>query len=844
MMRRVCLLLMLLLIPFTLTSAQGGLNTFVNYFVVTENTDSVTLDVYFNIVDAGGRVFEGADVETVNVQLDDGSQYTANVVQPENPFYISLVLDASGSMTSANPAMRAAAISAVDGAPELAQFAVVSFSERNNINLIQGFSPDPEQTKVSIDTVRSIENGGTCLYDATMRALELVASQPQGRRAIILFTDGVDETAQGQACSVNTLQNIIEVATNPGLQIPIYVVGMQGRGGTQINEAELRSIADSTGGLAAFGDSTQLDSMFEIMMTALNNQWLAQAEIYPPAGVRRATITPVFESGVNAFSTSIEFVVSRNFIPPLEIFFGSITYDEARDTTNVEIIANGAGRASQLKVEILDLESNLTVRSFNVNGVPDSIQIPGDGLEPDGEYAIIITGLNEGGSVISEGFGNSFVYQGIGEQEILLSIVRTEFINDETQLQVALTTQGRDRVSALDVSIIDRETNTAVPGTTQQTSGAPSSINMPLTNLLPGREYIVSITPRDLNNELVPSANAQQSFVTRPAPQLTMVVDGVNHTPGTTEVSVDLIITNGGSVNSLRVSASSNQGGTRVVDPFIVEGAPSTIVIPTDRMPGNQEYTIQIMPLDESGNPMLPQPLITEFLYSPPGKGMMEKLSDFASSPIILGILVAVAVFLLYWFYNQRKQKNAKPAEGNLNYLKFSKTQVGRIENNMGSGRRMTSSPADSNKTRIDQRPIPGMMPQQQQRNNPTVQRQPPAQLDILQANTQMPQRMVQITAPRFYIGREGRDLNFDNDTSVSRNHLEITFSSTTGSYQVKDLGSSYGTKVNGRPIAKDQFETIPSTQPVTIELGSSVVIRFTVLQNQIGRDLDSNWQP
>ncbi|PJF21022.1 MAG: hypothetical protein CUN56_13200 [Phototrophicales bacterium] len=796
--------------------------------------------MYFNIVDAGGRVFEGAEVETVNIQLDDGSQYVANVIQPENPFYIAIVLDASGSMTSANPAMRAAAIAAVDDAPELAQFAVLSFSERENINLIQGFSPDPEQTKVSIDSVRSIENGGTCLYDATMRALELVASQPQGRRAVILFTDGVDETARGEPCSVNTLENIIEVASNPGLQIPIYVVGMRGRGGTQINEGELRLIADSTGGLAAFGDSSQLNTMFDIMMTALNNQWLAQAEIYPPAGVRRAIITPVFESGVNAFATTIEFVVSRNFIPPLEIFFGSITYDETRDITSVEIIANGADRASQLRVEIIDTERNLTVSSFNVPGVPEKIEIPGDGLEPDGEYAVSITGLNDGGQPVSQPFVNAFVYRGLGEQPIQVNIIRVELSEDESMLEVTLATQGRDRISGLFVSIVDEQTNTAV-GDPLQTSSAPTAVNVPLTNLQPGKEYRVEITPIDLTGQLITDAITQRQFVTSPPLLPTVILDGVNHTPGTTEVSIDLLITNPQLIGSMRVSGTSKQGGTRVFDPIIIDGAQSSINIPTDRMSKDQEYIITINILDDDGNP-LAQPIIAEFLYSPPGKSIFERIGEFVASPIVLGVLVAIALFLVFWFYNQRKQKQAQPAEGNLNYIKFSKTQLAQLENNMGSGRRMINNPADSNKTRIEQRPPTGAPPMPQ-RNNPTVQRQPPAQLEILQANTQMPQRMVQITTPRFIIGREGRDLNFDNDPSVSRQHLEISFSSAHGAYQIKDLGSTFGTKVNGRPLMPDHPEILSSTQVITIELGKSAVVRFRVLHTQPGQDLSSNWE-
>ena len=42
---------------------------------------------------------------------------------------------------------------------------------------------------------------GTCLYDAAYQAVEMASTTPPGRRAVVLFTDGKDETASGEQCS-------------------------------------------------------------------------------------------------------------------------------------------------------------------------------------------------------------------------------------------------------------------------------------------------------------------------------------------------------------------------------------------------------------------------------------------------------------------------------------------------------------------------------------------------------------------------------------------------------------------------------------------------------------------
>ena len=78
-----------------------------------------------------------------------------------------------------------------------------------------------------------------------------------------------------------------------------------------------------------------------------------------------------------------------------------------------------------------------------------------------------------------------------------------------------------------------------------------------------------------------------------------------------------------------------------------------------------------------------------------------------------------------------------------------------------------------------------------------------------------------------YVIGREGADLAV-NDGKVSRRHAEIGLYGP-GAFIVRDLASTNGTRVNGRPVTDRQ----KLKNGDLIEVGDTG-IRFTVLENAI----------
>lgn len=127
---------------------------------------------------------------------------------------ILLLLDASGSMTgalkTASPKMAALQILAAL-APE-DQVALAAFDHK--YWGVAQFTKDRQAILKAFDEVEAF--GSTALHDALDHAAHDVASHGEGRRAIVVITDGVDTASQAKPEDV--------LARSQALDVPIYAV--------------------------------------------------------------------------------------------------------------------------------------------------------------------------------------------------------------------------------------------------------------------------------------------------------------------------------------------------------------------------------------------------------------------------------------------------------------------------------------------------------------------------------------------------------------------------------------------------------------------------------------------
>jgi len=125
----------------------------------------------------------------------------------EEPVTIALMMDASGSTETQLPRIQNEAIRFVNLLHPDDSVAILSFAE--DVNLLEDFSIDRDRNAYGIKETRP--GGWTVLYEAVWLGLEEVLKPVQERKALVLFTDGVD-TASRKASRKETIELAKETA--------------------------------------------------------------------------------------------------------------------------------------------------------------------------------------------------------------------------------------------------------------------------------------------------------------------------------------------------------------------------------------------------------------------------------------------------------------------------------------------------------------------------------------------------------------------------------------------------------------------------------------------------------
>jgi VWFA-related protein len=207
-----------------------------------------------------------------------------STTNPEAPIAICLAIDVSGSMVG-QPLQdaKSAAKTFVDSLGSQDQACVIAFSDQVNLDT-GAFNPAKEANLTSdknllknlIDTLQADTKPGTPLYDAALKSIKIVAMQPPGTRAVILFTDGKDEkldqaTNQAGPGSISTAERPIAAAKEA--HIPVFTIGL----GKEIDSRYLQRIAEETGGrYQETPASDKLTETFQNIGVQLKTQYLVK----------------------------------------------------------------------------------------------------------------------------------------------------------------------------------------------------------------------------------------------------------------------------------------------------------------------------------------------------------------------------------------------------------------------------------------------------------------------------------------------------------------------------------------------------------------------------------------
>lgn len=172
--------------------------------VLKIDTELVSIPV--KISDRKGRFIAGLTKENFQVSEDNVPQEIAYFSNEEQPFTVALVLDMSYSGAFKIAEIQQAAIAFVGQLREKDKIMVVSFD--GEVHLLTEPTNDRQILQRAIRSTK-ISPTGTSLYEAMDLVINERLKKIKGRKAIVLFTDGVDTTSR-RANDLNNLSDALE----------------------------------------------------------------------------------------------------------------------------------------------------------------------------------------------------------------------------------------------------------------------------------------------------------------------------------------------------------------------------------------------------------------------------------------------------------------------------------------------------------------------------------------------------------------------------------------------------------------------------------------------------------
>ena len=182
--------------------------------------DTALVTVPVTVMDRYGRYVPLLRRENFRVHENGVEQKIAYFATTDSPFSVVLLIDTSGSTQFRLDDIQKAAINFVGKLKETDSVMVMSFDDR--IEVMCKATTDRDVIRKAIRRTRT--GGGTRLYDAVQDILTKQLRTMTGRKAVVLFTDGVDTTSH--RASYDSTVRLAEES-----EAPIYSVDYDTSGG-------------------------------------------------------------------------------------------------------------------------------------------------------------------------------------------------------------------------------------------------------------------------------------------------------------------------------------------------------------------------------------------------------------------------------------------------------------------------------------------------------------------------------------------------------------------------------------------------------------------------------------
>ena len=226
-----------------------------------ETVDVDLVQVTTVVTDDRGRFVTGLTKKDFTVSEDGKPQRITNFSDGTTPLELVSAIDVSSSVQTALPGMKKAAARFLAGLDARDRVTVLGFND--NIFTLARRSTDAAVRDRAIGRLAAW--GGTALYDAIVKSVDLLGGQ-SGRRSIVLFTDGDDQSSR-----VPVDDALAQVEASDAM---IYAIGA----GRAIHDKNLQKllqrITRTSGGRAFFAEGpSALDGVFADILEDLHHQY-------------------------------------------------------------------------------------------------------------------------------------------------------------------------------------------------------------------------------------------------------------------------------------------------------------------------------------------------------------------------------------------------------------------------------------------------------------------------------------------------------------------------------------------------------------------------------------------
>lgn len=248
------------------------------------------------VTDAGGKTLPALKKEDFAV-YEDGVPQDVTFFEPITaPLHLVLLLDLSGSTEKKMKVMKKAAQKFVDSLRSTDTVAVAGFTRR--FFIISNFTTNHKLLKDRIDDIKN-RHSGTAYYDAMWSTLDLFEEVSTTRKAIVVLTDGVDNSLsnpdESELAAKHGFEELFARTEEADITIyPIYIdteYETIGRRGSRGHDAyvtarrQLEALADQTGAMMFKAERAEdLDGVYQQVAAELHSLY---SMAYAPKVVRK-----------------------------------------------------------------------------------------------------------------------------------------------------------------------------------------------------------------------------------------------------------------------------------------------------------------------------------------------------------------------------------------------------------------------------------------------------------------------------------------------------------------------------------------------------------------------------